>query len=546
MHNQFIPSLIVVLSTVSVASASVPFNVRGTNFNNLQQQFHISLPGKATVSITNNEDALKVVQQHTDQGNITHVRMQQQYLGFDVIGGYVIAHSLKPFRGQALANSTTMNGIVYNDLNTELGQPPVDFVKNGGIALQSIAAFYKDHAISEQSVEPVVYIDARHNAHWAYKVSFRVNYGDKIPAQPTAFLDAKTFKPFIQWNDIKTAMIPVKGKGFGGNSKIGEYAFGGNYPYLDISRDDKTQMCYMENPSVKVVDLHHQYSGASYPMTFACIRKKSEQTFWTGYQADGYDRENGAFSPANDALFAGHVIEHIYKDWYGVNALSKADGSPLQLVMRVHFGQHFQNAFWDDIFKNMTFGDGAHSLYPLVSTEVVAHEVSHGFTSQHSNLIYNAQSGGMNEAFSDMAAKAAEFSISGKNHWMIGAEITKEASNIEAMRYMDLPSRDGFSIDSADQYNDDLDVHYSSGVFNRLFYLIANSAGWDTQKAFMVMIKANMDYWTPSSTFEEGACGILNAAADLQYRIENVKKALDVVKIDYITCCGAQAAANLC
>ncbi len=57
----------------------------------------------------------------------------------------------------------------------------------------------------------------------------------------------------------------------------------------------------------------------------------------------------------------------------------------------------------------MTFGDGASYFYPLVSLDVSAHEVSHGFIEQNSNLIYSGQSGGINEAFSDMAGEAAEF-----------------------------------------------------------------------------------------------------------------------------------------
>ena len=55
----------------------------------------------------------------------------------------------------------------------------------------------------------------------------------------------------------------------------------------------------------------------------------------------------------------------------------------------------------------MTFGDGASTFYPLVSLDVASHEVSHGFTSQNSNLTYSGQSGGINEAYSDMASAKA-------------------------------------------------------------------------------------------------------------------------------------------
>ena len=109
------------------------------------------------------------------------------------------------------------------------------------------------------------------------------------------------------------------------------------------------------------------------------------------------------------------------------------------------------------------------------------------------------------------------------------------------MRYMDTPSRDGHSIDSADKYTDALDVHYASGVYNRLFYLMASAEGWNTRKAFDVMVKANTDYWVPEATYVSGACGILNATKDYAkkdsaYDLATVQHALDEVKIDTTTC----------
>ena len=74
---------------------------------------------------------------------------------------------------------------------------------------------------------------------------------------------------------------------------------------------------------------------------------------------------------------------------------------------QVHYSNSFENAFWNG--QQMTFGDGRNRFYPLVSLDVTAHEVSHGFTEQNSGLVYRNQSGGMNEAFSDMAGEAAEY-----------------------------------------------------------------------------------------------------------------------------------------
>ena len=61
---------------------------------------------------------------------------------------------------------------------------------------------------------------------------------------------------------------------------------------------------------------------------------------------------------------------------------------------RIHFGQSFENAFWDG--KVITFGDGQSKFYPLVSMDIMAHELGHGFTEQHSGLVYAGQPGMVN------------------------------------------------------------------------------------------------------------------------------------------------------
>jgi pseudolysin len=142
----------------------------------------------------------------------------------------------------------------------------------------------------------------------------------------------------------------------------------------------------------------------------------------------------------------------------------------------------------------------------------------------------------MNESFSDMAAQAAQFYSEGKNSWKIGERIMKESSGYEALRYMDKPSRDGASIDTADEYYNGLDVHYSSGVYNHLFYLLANEPGWNVRKAFDVMVKANQDYWTPWSSFQKGACGVLSATRDYGYDVGTLNDALNQVALTTNQC----------
>ena len=61
------------------------------------------------------------------------------------------------------------------------------------------------------------------------------------------------------------------------------------------------------------------------------------------------------------------------------------------------------------------------------------------------------------------------------------------------------------------------DVHFSSGIYNKAFYLMATASGSSTRKAFEVFAKANMDYWTKTTTFADGAAGVRDAAKDLGF-----------------------------
>lgn len=93
------------------------------------------------------------------------------------------------------------------------------------------------------------------------------------------------------------------------------------------------------------------------------------------------------------------------------------------------------------------------------------------------------------------------------------------------------PTQDGKSIGHIDDYYDGLDVHYSSGVFNKAFYTLATTEGWDTRKAFEVFVIANQLYWTPNSLMYEGACGVRNAATDKGYSTADVDAAFAAVGI---------------
>jgi len=339
------------------------------------------------------------------------------------------------------------------------------------------------------------------------------------------------------------AYDPVTAGGFGGNEKTGRFVYDGrklplHFGKLDILRDAETKICLLQNYDVTVRVVNKR---ANDPIVqFPCADVNPDYHFyWDG----NLETKNGAYSPANDAIAFGVIVNSMYKDWYNTPALIENSNDMVtqkNIVLRIHdWGGSI--AYWDG--SAVTFDDGDLELYfPPVSLGVTAHEISHGFTEQHSHLVYQYQSGALNESFSDMASKAAEFYVYGKIiDWKLGAEFLRAD---RAFRYMDNPRRDCVdqgspkicSIDNAKDYSPTLNVHLTSGVFNKLFYLLATSPGWDARKAFDIMVQANESYWTAMTSFQDAACGVMDAAKDYGYNTDVIVKAFVKVGINVDQC----------
>jgi vibriolysin len=427
-------------------------------------------------------------------------RSQQTFYGLKVYGEHVVQTS----DSQGFLES--IDGTAFRGLGKDLAgvKPRISAKKALQIAKSHNDSTHENFAgasvYRNEKSEFQIFVDANNKARLAFVVNFVKDapLGGK-PSRPFVIVDAVTGDVLKQWEGLNHA----EATGPGGNLKTGKYMYGTDYGTLHVSDD-----CTMENDKVITVNLNHAQSKSNTPYKFTC----PENTF---------KEVNGAYSPINDAHFFGGVVFDLYKKWYDTTPLKQ------KLVMRIHYGNRYENAFWDG--QAMTFGDGASMFYPLVSLDVSAHEVSHGFTEQNSGLEYTGQSGGLNESFSDMAGEAAEYFMHGKNDFMVGAQIFKK--NAAALRYMDNPPRDGNSIGHAKDMTKSLDVHYSSGVYNKGFYLLATKPNWNTKKAFDVFVLANRAYWTPAVTFNKAACGVEKAAADLNYDVADVKAALAEVGV---------------
>src|SRR3954470_23791118 len=98
----------------------------------------------------------------------------------------------------------------------------------------------------------------------------------------------------------------------------------------------------------------------------------------------------------------------------------------------------------------MTYGDGSGNTHPLTALDVAAHEMSHGVTAATAGLVYSGESGGLNEATSDIFAAGVEFysnTTADPGDYLVGEKININGDGTP-LRYMDKPSKDGGSKDS--------------------------------------------------------------------------------------------------
>lgn len=429
---------------------------------------------------------------------VEHWRYQQTWQGLPVWGEYVDVHR----RG---AQGNVVRGRVAIDMPTNVVTKSASLTSTRLLSnLQD--EFVRTHAFvkaqwkfSDARADYVWFVD-KNRAVRAYAVYFRAQANGVEPVRFNAIVDATTGAVLKKWNGLTHA----DANGPGGNAKTGRYVYGTDLPALDVTEEGSR--CIMANENVTTINLNHAFSDV--PHQFDCPENTVKEI-------------NGAFSPLNDAHFFGNATYKMFREWIGTPPLS------FDLTLRVHYETNYENAFWDG--STMTFGDGADTFYPLVDANVVSHEVAHGFTEQNSNLIYQGQSGGINESYSDMAGEALEQFVFGEVDWLMGGSILKAPDG--ALRYFEQPSRDGISIDHANQYYEGMDVHHSSGVFNRAFFLLATSRGWDVRQAFELFTYANRYYWQPNSTFVSAACDSIMAANELDLRWQDVNDAFVAVGV---------------
>lgn len=182
----------------------------------------------------------------------------------------------------------------------------------------------------------------------------------------------------------------------------------------------------------------------------------------------------GRTSPGHGALVDAQYYANVTDDYYlSYHGFNWTDFYPQGMVSSAHVQRNYVNAYWNG--EQMAYGDGDGVELREFSgdLDVVGHELSHGVTEATSDLIYQNESGALNEAFSDIMGTAIEYYY-GSGNWTIAEDIDLLSNGF---RNMANPNEDGDPSHYTDRYtgtNDSGGVHTNSGIANHWFYLLVN------------------------------------------------------------------------
>jgi Zn-dependent metalloprotease len=363
----------------------------------------------------------------------------------------------------------------------------------------------------------------------AYLVQTRMVVGGTKPEYYDTVVSATDGRVLKQWSALKT-VVGTGNSQYNGTVPISTTLSGSTYSMKDATRGVGGTFGGMA-----ITNANHTTSAGS-------IYTNSTNTWGDGqnYIAGGSTTNANGQTAAVNALWGLMNTYDTLKNVLGWNSL---DGNNTATYIAAHVNTAYDNAYYDDVCRCMYIGDGGTQFTSLGAIDVIGHEMGHGVTAATSNLTYSGESGGLNESASDIQGEMVEaYARAGGtgsvipntgNDWMTGKEIGK---NGQPLRWLYKPSKDGTSPNAWSSTLGNLNVHYSSGPNNRMFYFLSQGSsssassdyyssyltkaplamtGIGSDKAFRIWFKALTTKFTASTNYATARTKLQQAAEEL-------------------------------
>ncbi|WP_420850644.1 M4 family metallopeptidase [Peribacillus deserti] len=438
-------------------------------------------------------DSFLIEKKSKDELGNTVLKLQQAFGGVPVWGSTQSAL----INDKGILN--VVSGTVVSDLDQKLaGKDKKGIKSKEAINIAQTDLGFTPSYETDPKAELVVFTD-HDQAEYAYKV--QLHFLSPEPGNHFYFISVKTGEILNKYNtlhEVTGTNAVGSGTGVTKNSvSLNTTLSGGRYYLQDNTRGNG-------------IFTYNANNGSRLPGT---LWSDTDNLFNASYDA-----------PAVDAhYYAGKTYDY-YKTTFNRNSYN---GLGASLKSTVHYGNRYNNAFWDG--TQMVYGDGDGSTFIPLSggLDVVAHELTHAVTSSESNLIYQNQSGALNEAISDIFGTVVEYKYqASKADYNIGEDIYTPSVAGDALRSMSNPAAYGDPDHYSKRYTGTADnggVHTNSGIINKAAYLIGAGGthygvtvqGIGVDKLGAIFYRANTIYLTSSSTFSQARAALIQSAADL-------------------------------
>ncbi|MEU0163592.1 M4 family metallopeptidase [Streptomyces sp. NPDC006261] len=436
-----------------------------------------------------------------DQDGTTHTRYERTLDGLPVLGGDLVVQENTAGRTLSVTKASRATTAQLKAVGLTADVAPAAAEKQ---ALGAAKAEGSKATKAEKAPRKVVWLGGG-SPQLAYETVVGGLQHDGTPNELHVITDAASGEKLYEWQAVHN--------GTGNTQYSGQVTLGTapSYTLTDTARG-----------SHKTYNLNRGTSGTGTLFT-------NSTDVW------GNGTPQNLETAGADAHYGAALTWDYYKNVHGRNGI-RGDG--VGAYSRVHYGNNYVNAFWQDSCFCMTYGDGANNAKPLTSIDVAAHEMTHGLTSVTAKLVYSGESGGLNEATSDIFAAAVEFHANNpqdQGDYLVGEKIDIRG-NGTPLRYMDKPSRDGNSKDYWYSGIGGVDVHYSSGPANHWYYLLSEGSGTKTingvsydsptsdglpvtgigrDKASLIWFKALTTKFTSTTNYAAARTGTLAVASEL-------------------------------
>ncbi|MCP4695565.1 MAG: hypothetical protein GY862_01765 [Gammaproteobacteria bacterium] len=439
---------------------------------------------RALLKIRNPDREFALAKRAKDQfSGGSRLRFEQKYQGLPVWPGEIGVYL------DAQGNVKLMNGAYVPTPRRPLHvKPAVSADKARDKAMAG-------RADSARATEPELIIyapgDTPPRLAWRLEVQIAIN------VRLVVAVDALTGEILTEFNRIHGAAAVGSGMDLSGQTRsLNLFEESGQYFLIDTSKPmyNLQQGPSMEQGSIIISDWQNQPEDAKFdPVLTASVNP------------------NGGFLA--DAVSAAYNLSEVYDYYFERHGRNSLDGQGASLLGVVRVGSGMSNAFWNG--QAMFFGD---ALMFAAALDMAGHELSHGVIETSAGLVYQGESGALNEAFADIFGEMAERRTKGRADWLTGpdtGEIVR--SFIDPRAYQQPATMSEFVHLPNTREDDNGGVHINSGIINHAYYLLAEglAGAVGADAAEKIFYRALTQYLVRNSRFADARLAVLDAATDL-------------------------------